>query len=276
MEQFRNQTLSVSRLNQFENCELAFRFKYIDKLPEPPSNAAFKGSVVHLALEHLYGFAPQQRTLQTAKKLLEPALTELLDEKPENAVAVDPSLPWPAASYELTEKVKTDFLRICEELIANYFRLEDPSKLSPKAMEYRINGKSRAGHELIGYIDRLEESADGLIRISDYKTGAAPAPRYQAKSWFQLQVYAWLIQQETGVLAAELRLLYLKKGELLTTTVAPADIENVESRVIAIADAIDTAVVNRQFAPKEGPLCNFCSFQDLCPAKGGKAPNLPY
>ena len=85
-----------------------------------------------------------------------------------------------------------------------------------------------------------------------------------------------LIHQETGQLAKELKLIYLKNGEAITNNPTAADIANVESRVIAIADAIDTAVVERNFFPRESPLCNYCSFQSLCPAKGGVSPELPY
>ncbi|MEY3408129.1 MAG: hypothetical protein RL038_1190 [Actinomycetota bacterium] len=276
MDQFRNQTLSASRLNQFESCSLAFRFKYIDKLPEPPGAAAFRGSVVHLALEHLYGLPAAERTMAKAEEFVSPAFEELLKAEPANAVAVNPNLPWPSAEYELAEAEKSEFIEICKGFVRNYFKVENPSTLSPKAVEYKVAGSTKAGHKIMGYIDRLEESESGLIRISDYKTGATPNPRFRDKAWFQLQIYALLIFQETGKIAKELKLIYLKDGAAITNSPTMGDLELVENRVITIADAIDDAIINKQFHPKEGPLCNFCNFQSICPAKGGEAPALPY
>ena len=45
-------SLSPSKVASFKDCALAFRFANIDRLPEPPSPAATKGSLVHRALHH--------------------------------------------------------------------------------------------------------------------------------------------------------------------------------------------------------------------------------
>ena len=44
-------TLSPSKISAFKHCPLQFRFSVIDRLPEPPSPAASKGTLVHRALE---------------------------------------------------------------------------------------------------------------------------------------------------------------------------------------------------------------------------------
>ena len=46
--------LSPSRASDFKQCPLLYRFRAIDRLPEPPSTAQLRGSVVHAALEQLY------------------------------------------------------------------------------------------------------------------------------------------------------------------------------------------------------------------------------
>ena len=47
-------TLSPSKVSSFTDCPLAFRFSIIDRLPEPPSPHALKGTLVHAALEGLF------------------------------------------------------------------------------------------------------------------------------------------------------------------------------------------------------------------------------
>src|SRR5690606_13904079 len=47
-------TLSPSKVTTFTDCALAFRFSAIDRLPEPPTVAATRGTLVHSALERLH------------------------------------------------------------------------------------------------------------------------------------------------------------------------------------------------------------------------------
>ncbi|WP_296606109.1 PD-(D/E)XK nuclease family protein, partial [Nocardioides sp.] len=46
--------LSPSRAGDFLSCPLLFRFRTIDKLPEPFSPDAVRGTVVHKVLEDLF------------------------------------------------------------------------------------------------------------------------------------------------------------------------------------------------------------------------------
>ena len=55
-------SLSPSSMGTFTSCPLAFRFGYIERLPEPPSAPASKGTLVHLALQYLMWRPPAQRT----------------------------------------------------------------------------------------------------------------------------------------------------------------------------------------------------------------------
>ena len=57
-------TLSPSKLSRFVQCPLSFRFAYIDRLPEPSSIQQVRGTLVHKALELLFGSA--QGTDRTA------------------------------------------------------------------------------------------------------------------------------------------------------------------------------------------------------------------
>src|SRR6476620_6664781 len=59
-------SLSPSSMSTFTSCPLAFRFSYIEKLPEPPSAPASKGTLVHLALQHLMWRPAPARTLDNA------------------------------------------------------------------------------------------------------------------------------------------------------------------------------------------------------------------
>src|SRR5262245_45549246 len=59
-------SLSPSSMGTFTSCPLAFRFSYIERLPEPPTAPASKGTLVHLALQHLMWRPPAERTVEAA------------------------------------------------------------------------------------------------------------------------------------------------------------------------------------------------------------------
>ena len=57
----RRPALSPSRASDFKQCPLLYRFRAIDRLPEPTSSAQLRGSVVHAALEQLYALPASER-----------------------------------------------------------------------------------------------------------------------------------------------------------------------------------------------------------------------
>ncbi|EUA42139.1 PD-(D/E)XK nuclease superfamily protein [Mycobacterium xenopi 4042] len=74
--------LSPSRAADFKQCPLLYRFRAIDRLPEPPSTAQLRGSVVHAALEQLYGLPPARRGHDAAMALVAPAWEQLVAGNP--------------------------------------------------------------------------------------------------------------------------------------------------------------------------------------------------
>ena len=69
--------LSPSSFSAIKDCPLAFRFSYLDRLPQPPSAAASKGTLVHRSLELLMLRGPDARTIENALVDLETARLEL-------------------------------------------------------------------------------------------------------------------------------------------------------------------------------------------------------
>src|SRR3954466_6684713 len=69
--------LSPSSFGAFKSCPLAFKFSYLDRLPQPPSAPASKGTLVHRALERLMLRWGPQRTSGAALEDLATARAEL-------------------------------------------------------------------------------------------------------------------------------------------------------------------------------------------------------
>src|ERR1700754_4579324 len=81
----RRPALSPSRASDFKQCPLLYRFRAVDRLPEKPTKAQVRGTVVHDVLERLFGLPASERVPDTALQLLGPAWQDLLAERAELA-----------------------------------------------------------------------------------------------------------------------------------------------------------------------------------------------
>ena len=60
---------SPSAAGTYRQCPLRWKFRYIDKLPDPPGEAALVGTFAHRVLEHLCDESADARTTDRAKEL---------------------------------------------------------------------------------------------------------------------------------------------------------------------------------------------------------------
>ena len=72
-----------------------------------------------------------------------------------------------------------------------------------------------------------------------------------------------------------LRLYYLRDREVIDYSPDERDLLGLERHVDAIASAIGKARATGDWRHKTSRLCDWCSFQALCPAYGGTPPPLP-
>lgn len=183
--------LSPSRAGDFLTCPLLYRLRVIDRLPEPPSSAATRGTLVHAVLERLFDSPAADRTPERALGLLRPQWERLLGERPELA-GLFPEDPDGAAL--------TRWLGDAEKLVAQWFRLEDPTRLHPVERELYVETALESGLLLRGYIDRVDVAPTGEVRLVDYKTGRAPSRDFEGKAMFQMKFYALVVWRWKGVL----------------------------------------------------------------------------
>jgi putative RecB family exonuclease len=257
-------SLSPSRALDFKNCALLYRFRVIDKLPEPPSLVAARGTVIHGILERIFDLPAIDRTIEAAAADVEPGWRALLDEEADLAdlVAQDPG-----GMAELVSSTRS--------LLDSYFTLEDPTRLEPAEREVLVETTLPSGVHLKGFVDRLDRSPAGDLRVVDYKSGKSPSELFEGKAIFQLRFYAFVLWRTTGILPKLLRLYYLADREVLDYTPDVADLESLERQLEAIASAIGKARETGNWRPKASKLCNWCSFQEFCPEFGGTPPELP-
>ncbi|MCV7433854.1 RecB family exonuclease [Mycolicibacterium bacteremicum] len=261
----RRPALSPSRAGDFKQCPLLYRFRAIDRLPEPVSPAQLRGSVVHAALEDLYALPAAQRGHDTALTLVDTALDRVAAENEQ-------------LGRDLDADLRAELVRDARKLLSGYYRLEDPTRFDPDSCEQRVEVELEDGTLLRGFVDRIDIAATGEMRVVDYKTGRAPSELWalaEAKALFQMKFYAVALWRSRGVLPARLRLIYLADGQLLDYSPDPDELVRFERTLTAIWRAIQSAGSTGDFRAKRSKLCDWCAHRALCPEFGGTPPPYP-
>jgi putative RecB family exonuclease len=247
--------LSPSSFSAFKDCPLAFRFSYLDRLPQPPSAPASKGTLVHRALEHLMLREPAARTLPNALADLDRARADL---------AADPDFTELALTLDEWEEFHAE----AEVLVRKYFELEDPTTIVPIGLELRL-AATIGRVQLRGIIDRLELDRDGELVVTDYKTGSVPSERYEIKRLAGVHMYAAMVQHVLGKRPVRVQLLYLSKPEAIITAPSEQSVTGVMRKTDALWSAIGRSCERDDFRPNPGVLCNWCAYKAYGPAFGG-------
>jgi putative RecB family exonuclease len=223
--------------------------RYVDRLPDPPGEAALAGSFAHRVLELFMQRAPEDRTVEAAKAIAR-------DEWPD--VEADPDFVALGYDADAAKQFRWKSWLAIEGLWA----LEDPQAVEVRATEQDIEVEL-GGVPFRGIVDRLDEEGDGLI-VTDYKSGKAPSPRYRRGRLDQVLLYAAAVQASTGEMPVRARLLYLGQRPV-GIDVNQGEIDGVIEKLAGTWSAINTACADDTFEPRTGPLCGWCPYVDRCP-----------
>ena len=254
--------LSPSRAGDFKTCPRLYRFRHIDKIPSVPTAAQARGTAIHLALERLFDFPASERHPDQLLELLETAWEETLGtDEYSQLFAEDP---------EERDKVYQESRKVARR----YFQVEDPRQIEPvereKFITLTIDGPSRNGEpgqlELRGIIDRLDAGPEGEVVITDYKTGRAPPLKFATSGFFGLKIYALMIQENFGKTPASVRLIYLGNSVAYSLPLSERQLKGVHQQLRALWWAIDRAIATDNFPTRPTRLCDWCSYQSICPA----------
>ncbi|HWL66091.1 MAG TPA: PD-(D/E)XK nuclease family protein [Actinomycetota bacterium] len=244
--------LSPSSVTDFKSCPQLFKYRTIDRVPEPVSGPAAKGSLIHAVLERLFMEPGPRRIPRRAEALLEALWRQVRD---------DPDFR-PNGMGSLEEDA---WLEESRTLLLNYFKLEDPRRLEASKLEWWIEYEL-TDMQLRGIIDRLEERDDGSWILTDYKTGRVPGESREMAAFFGLRFYALVCWRAFGVIPKEIRLVYLADPVVLTLNPHERMLLAFERQMNALGAAVRRALVTGDWRTRPSPFCMSCSFQSICPA----------
>lgn len=250
-------TYSHSRLETYQNCPMQYKLQYIDKVDveESESVEAFLGSRVHEALEKLY------RDVRMTKL---PTLDE--------AVSHFERL-WDENWHEAVKIVRTDYTKEHYKELGRRFTTEYYERYHPFDQSRTISLENliffplddAKQYWIRGVIDRLSVAKDGTYEIHDYKTSSRLPTQQDVDKDRQLALYHIAIQgMWPDVRDIDLVWHYLAFGKELRSRRTPGELANLKREVM---DLIGTIERDKDFRPKESPLCDWCAYPEYCPAK---------
>jgi putative RecB family exonuclease len=246
---------SHSRISSFDNCRLKFHFRYVQKLPaESEGIEAFVGKRVHEVLERLHMFVDRGQVPSINKVVARfHALWDEFFDEDKIRIA--------------REGTPIDFYkRLGERCLHNYYRLHYPFDAGETlGLEQHVAFSLDDDNEyrMQGIVDRIVRAPDGVIEIQDYKTGARVPSQERLDKDHQLAFYQLGLADEYGA-DQPMRLVwhYVASGQRRESTRTPEQLERLRKNTIRKIDKIGA---EREFAPKQSMLCNWCEYRGICP-----------
>jgi putative RecB family exonuclease len=245
---------SHSRIGLFDQCPLAYRYRYLDGVPDAFTTIEqHLGQVVHDVLEQAY--AERSRGRRVDERWMAAAYERL----------------WRSsdlASHRVVKRGRTADEYRAEGLamIAAYHErvfAGDTSETVGLEHRFSLDLDAGADHAWAGVIDRLARIAGGTLRIIDYKTGkSVPDPRTDR----QLHSYALHVFAEHRVDAVELCIEGLRTGATFTAIFPSSRAGEVRGHLLARIAEIERAT---SWPARPSMLCALCPFNVICPEAGG-------
>lgn len=239
--------LSVSKTKTFLDCKAKYKFCYVEKLPRKDWDFHTFGKFCHRVLEYFH------------QQYIDGCLL------PYNITMTD---GFKVAWAEYKDKMTPEMKKECWGIVDQYLRLVTKDKKSGLpanviSVEKRFDFQIADNLVLNGAIDRIQIDADNVIHVADYKT--TKHKKYLKNDWFQLLTYAYVIvSQDPSIEKVRASYILLRHDfEYLTTEFTKKEIMEVRGKFQAYAGQI---LAEKDFEPTTSNLCNYCDYQQLCPA----------
>ena len=233
---------------------MKFKFSRIDRILEPPSWATHVGSFVHEVLEHFYQLDASERTIETVRSLA--------------------GERWRVSDWEtkvnelekLTGSIR-EFKAQSLDCLVNLWKVENPQETELDGMEHEV-WAAIDGVQMKGFIDRFIFDEEGRLIIADYKTGKIPNPKFtnEDEKFFQLLVYALMLQEADQEETSKCQWLYLQHAAVHEVAVTPVKLSTARQVIVSTKEGVDSACASEKFDCNVTRLCDWCHYQSICPA----------
>lgn len=237
---------SYSQLSSFDVCPLAYRFKYIDRIPEAAeSENMFLGSRLHETLAWMY-----------ANAAANPTRTDVLlwfDDRLAN------TLP-PNTHHSTAERLRATGQKALAFHYATVFLNEKQSTI---AVEQPLRMALGRGLEFVGCADRITLDASGTVEVVDYKlSDGSSTSRPRLPDWLQSAGYAAAVLRGFQLPSVIARRTLLQTGEEQRFALSNDDTRSVS---LALRRWFFRMKTSYGYPANPGPHCASCQFNPTCP-----------
>jgi RecB family exonuclease len=243
-KRFKNKYVSVSRLKRYENCQLSFKFRYIDKLEIEPGTGGDFGKLEHAALELIYKWVKR---------------SEFSGIVPDAAIIKCYRQAYESEQFDhMTGEAE---YRLGLELIRGYLADKEVNHENIIALEKEFLIKIK-GVKIKGFIDRIDRVDDDTICIVDYKTNRMLFSREELDNDLQMTVYGNVVRKEyPDIKNVQYQFDMLRYGFPLITSRTAQELEDGAYYVKVLKKRIEK---KKKFPAKLGVLCHWCDYKSIC------------
>jgi DNA helicase-2/ATP-dependent DNA helicase PcrA len=237
--------LSYSQLDDYKTCPWKYRYKYVLRIPAPPTPPTSFGISLHETLREFEIRRIKGEKLSLAqflKMYREHFLIEGYRDRKEKE-----------AYFRRGEKLLSDFYRQHQKRLFPPFMIE-------KGFEIKLGGKTLAGR-----IDRIGRNVEGEFELIDFKGGETSQKEEaelakKAQKDDQLFLYTLAAKEALGINPKSVALFYLDGGKKVEAKFSE---EEIRKRTAEIEERI-RRIVRGEFKATPGPQCVWCPFNQIC------------
>lgn len=240
---------SHSKLSLYEMCPEAYKVKYIEKtFPELPSSIhAHLGSMVHEALEFLYG------EVMSGKEISLDEVIEFYAKKWHDQYKMDIRVP-------IGENADTFFNKGIKFII-DYYRSNRPFSKLTVCTEKKILFPLSENVHVQGYIDRIEKHEDGSYEVHDYKTNEKMKEQKEVDADRQLAFYHLGLQDIYGKeIKVKLTWHFLAHNKKIHSFRTPEQLDILKKQTLALVEKIKNT---SEWYACEKPWCDWCAYKKM-------------
>ncbi len=255
-----------TQLETFQQCPFKYRCSRDPEIRDKyrrPTPQLYMGTCIHDALEAFFDIRRVpvgQRTLEKLGDLLRRAWA-----------GVDLS-PWKRDARRREREIvfggdreeEASWGKLALTILERYYRIADRTVI-PFTAEQFHEAPLAEDVILAGKIDRIDQAADGSLEVIDYKTGKLPWRRDEeslAQEDLQLSSYAIVVGRKYRIPVSRCSLVFLAHDETLGFTPSPELLAAKGEEILGIVSRIRA---EREWAPRENPLCPWCEYREICP-----------
>lgn len=246
---------SHSRLSTFEQCNLKYKFRYVDNIiPEVEKTVeSHLGSIVHKALEWLYYEIKEKRIpsiddviIYYSKSWIEEYKSDLIENHGKDE--------------------KHYFNKGVQYLIDYYNRYKpfDDNTLEVEK-EIFIDLDESGEFKIRGFIDRLAYNLKTEeYEIHDYKTSGTMPKEEKIENDRQLALYSIAVKEMFGQ-DKKVKLIwhYLFFNQRIESKRTQEQLEQLKKETLQLIKTIESTT---EFKSNKSYLCNWCPYKPICPA----------